>query len=149
MRFVRRFRFVAALGALVALGLAGGWLLAPPGVGHATHGGDHAGFFKIATVSALAPNASASGWWNNTPDVYRTFIDVMPFVPLPPPEFAQVAAETYPCKMEVTREYKERYLLNGNPAVRLHWTVKNVGTTTCSVDVFYGWVRNNPVVIFP
>jgi len=153
MRLASRFRIVVAVIALVAFGVAGGSLLGPPEAGHATHGGDHAGFFKISTVNGLAPGASASGGWNNTPDVYRTFIDVMPFVAQPPPEIAQgispAVAEQYPCKMEVTREYRERYI-NGNNvvAVRLWWTIKNVGTTTCSADVYYGWVRNNPIV-FP
>ncbi|MEV4895683.1 hypothetical protein AB0K48_40575 [Nonomuraea sp. NPDC055795] len=92
---------------------------------------DVAGTFRIAQVTSLAPGASASGGWNNTPQAFSHFVDAWPTT-------NAVVAE---CRIEVVRWWKEytRYL--DGSELEVHWTIKNVGSNTCGADVYLGWVR--------
>jgi hypothetical protein len=149
----KKVRVAASGGVALALALTAGWVFLPNTAGYAHHSGEHGGFYRVADVQALAPGATRTGGWNNTPDHRRYFVDVMPYVPEPPPAIAATAPpkvtadEAYPCQIEVVREWRERYV-SGVTRLRIWWTIKNVGSQTCSAEVYLGYVENNPVV-FP
>jgi hypothetical protein len=124
---------IAALAALVVTGTgtgsatAGTAASAPPSVTDV----DEAGAYVIDTVSNLAPGASFTNYWDNTPQNVTHFVDAWPL----PVGLSQ------PCEIEVVRWWKEKWALFGSSKLRLHWTIKNVGNTPCGADVYLTWVN--------
>ncbi|GAB3144736.1 hypothetical protein GCM10027290_23460 [Micromonospora sonneratiae] len=124
----------AVLGAaatVAAVGLAIGPSAPAVAVAEAEVGS--AGAYKIGDVTSLAPGASVTGGWNNTPTSRYYFVDVRPIA----------TTVTQPCTLEVTRSWrKQNWNANNTRELEVYWTVKNVGSYTCDGDVYLSWVSN-------
>jgi hypothetical protein len=128
-----------------------GWMLAPvalaaalTGVVGASSAGaappvatpNDEGTFAISHITALAPGASVSKTWNNTPAGRSYFVDVRPVT--------NTSTVPSSCAMEVTRQWRVQNATIVSGAVKLelevHATVQNIGSSTCDADVYLGWV---------
>lgn len=122
---------IAALAALVIVGTgsatAGTAAGAPPSITDI----DEAGAYVIDTVSSLAPGATYTNWWNNTPQGVTHFVDAWP----------RPVGLNEPCEIEVVRWWKQKTALFGHSELELHWTIKNVGSSPCGADVYLTWVN--------
>lgn len=94
---------------------------------------DEAGTYLISSIDDLAPGASISNHWNSTPQGRSHRVDVWP---KPNPLVIGAA-----CEMEVVRTWKSMTNYFDSSELELHWTVKNVGTTTCDGDVYLVYVN--------
>ncbi|MFE2758176.1 hypothetical protein ACFXGA_39885 [Actinosynnema sp. NPDC059335] len=95
---------------------------------------DEAGTYVIYSIDDLAPGASISKHWNFTPQGLSHRVDVWP---KPNPLALGVA-----CEMEVVRTWKSMTNYFDSPSeLELHWTVKNVGASTCDGDVYLVYVN--------
>jgi hypothetical protein len=123
----RRLAWLLAPAAALALVPAIGAAVAQPAAATATSEGT----YTIYHVAGLAPGASTTKHWNNTPAGRSYFVDVRP----------SATTVTTACSLEVVHSWRnQNWNADNSRELEVWWTVQNVGSATCDGDVYLGYV---------